>query len=127
VLPPELRETQPANAHLRAAGRSAREQRSHRRPARGGNWRAGAATGLQRTTTGARDAARYASRCAWRSGVARGRSAAWCRLRCDFRNFRPDRIVGYAADGRSLRRGFASGGWKRICARSVRRGNERKG
>ena len=24
---------------------------------------------------------------------------AWCRLRCDFRNFRPDRIVGYAPTG----------------------------
>ncbi|HEY5804685.1 MAG TPA: YafY family protein [Lysobacter sp.] len=27
---------------------------------------------------------------------------AWCRLRCDFRNFRPDRIVGYATTGETF-------------------------
>jgi predicted DNA-binding transcriptional regulator YafY len=27
---------------------------------------------------------------------------AWCRLRCDFRNFRPDRIVAYSATGETF-------------------------
>lgn len=37
---------------------------------------------------------------------------AWCRLRCDFRNFRPDRIVAFAATGETFtddaERGFAA-------------------
>jgi predicted DNA-binding transcriptional regulator YafY len=27
---------------------------------------------------------------------------AWCRMRCDFRNFRPDRIAGFAATGEAF-------------------------
>ncbi len=33
------------------------------------------------------------NRCAWPSGAVNGTLGTWCRLRRDFRNFRPDRIA----------------------------------
>ena len=116
VLPPELRERSRAHAHLRAAKWTALEN-------------SGLIDDLHAAVTSAQ-----VLRMRYRDGEARtsereieplclafwGGSwtlGAWCRLRGDFRNFRPDRIVD-SATGELLDTRAA---WMPTCVRPMRR------